>query len=99
MSDLFSYDETVADGATQDLRGVSSGIESSLDELSGFVGRVQSQWEGDEMHTYQALQSQWNTAADTIRDILHKMNGALDNNTGLVRDMRTSVRGAITRPA
>ncbi|QLY32850.1 WXG100 family type VII secretion target [Nocardia huaxiensis] len=97
MSDLFAYDEGVAEGASSDLLGVAGGIESSLDELSGFVGRVQSQWEGDEMHTYQAIQSQWNTAADTIREILRQMTGSLENNTGLVRDMRTSVRGAITR--
>ncbi|WP_336086837.1 WXG100 family type VII secretion target [Nocardia sp. SSK8] len=99
MSDLFSYDEAVADGASQDLLSVAAGIESSLDELSGYVGRVQSQWDGDEMHVYQGIQSQWDTAADTIRDILRQMTGALENNTGLVRDMRTQVRGSLTRQA
>jgi len=37
MGDVFSYDEAVADAAHGDLQSVISGLQASLDDLSGFV--------------------------------------------------------------
>jgi uncharacterized protein YukE len=95
MSDLFSYDEAVADSAHGDLQGVISGLTASLDDLSGFVSRVKSNWTGDELDEYTAIQAKWDGASDTVKQILASVHQALGSTTGSVKDMRGQVRSAL----
>jgi 6 kDa early secretory antigenic target len=95
MDGMFGYDEAVADAAHGDLNGVTSGLQTSLDDLSGFVARVKSSWEGDEQETYGAIQSKWDTAADTVREILASVQQTLGSTTGSVKEMRGQVRSTL----
>lgn len=95
MGGIYSYDESVADSAHGDLAGVKAGLEASLDDLSGFVARVKSSWQGDEQDEYAAVQAKWDSAAATVREILNSVHGALGTNTSNVKDMRGQVRSAL----
>lgn len=92
---MFGYDEAVADAAHGDLNGVISGLQASLDDLSGFVARVKSSWEGDEQEIYGGIQAKWDNAADTVRQILASVHQALGSTTGSVKDMRGQVRSTL----
>jgi len=96
MSDVFSYDESTAGSAHGDIGAVSNGIQASLDDLTNFVNRVKANWEGDEMELYNGIQTQWNAAADTVKQILQSVGSALGQTTSSVQDMRGQVRGAIS---
>jgi len=95
MGDVFSYDEAVAGTAHGDIASVANGVQASLDDLTGFVNRVKSNWEGDEMELYDGIQAQWNTSADTVRQILNSVREALGQTTSSVQEMRGQVRGAL----
>jgi len=95
MTGVYSYDEAVADSAHGDLAGVISGLQAHLEDLSGFVSRVKSNWEGDEQDVYTGIQTKWDSAADTVRQILNSVHQALGSNTGSVKDMRGQVRSAL----
>jgi WXG100 family type VII secretion target len=97
MSDVFSYDEAVADSAHADLQGVISGLQASLDDLSGFVSRVKANWDGDEMDLYGGVQAKWDSSAATVKQILDSVHQALGSTTGSVKDMRGQVRGALQK--
>ena len=85
MEGVFSYDEAVADSAHGDLAGVISGLQAHLDDLSGFVARVKSNWEGDEQDIYAGVQAKWDSASETVREILGTVHQALGANTGSVK--------------
>jgi 6 kDa early secretory antigenic target len=95
MTGIYSYDEAVADSAHGDLGSVQAGLQSSLDDLSGYVARVKSSWQGDEQDEYTAVQAKWDSAAATVREILTSVHTALGSNTSSVKDMRTQVRSAL----
>jgi len=95
MSGVFSYDESTAGSAHGDIVSVTAGVQASLDDLTNFVNRVRSNWEGDEMEVYNGIQQQWNTAADTVKQILDSVGGALGQTTSSVQEMRGQVRGAL----
>lgn len=90
-----SYNEGTAETAHTDIGGVISGIESSLADLTGFVGAVKSNWDGDEQAQYSQIQDKWDTAAATVREILQSVHQALAANTGSVKAMRGRVKGAL----
>lgn len=96
MADVFSYDEAVADSAHGDLQSVMAGLEASLDDLSKFVSKVKSNWEGDEMELYGGIQAKWDSSAATVKQILASVHQALGSTTGSVKDMRGQVRGALS---
>jgi WXG100 family type VII secretion target len=95
MTGIYSYDESVADSAHGDLGSVQAGLQSSLDDLGGYVARVKSSWQGDEQDEYTAVQAKWDSAAATVREILTSVHTALGSNTSSVKDMRTQVRSAL----
>lgn len=95
MSGVYSYDESVADSAHADLGDVQAGLQSSLDDLSGFVARVKSSWQGDEQEEYAVVQAKWDSAATTVREILTSVHTALASNTSNVKEMRGQVRSAL----
>lgn len=95
MADVFSYDEATAGTAHGDIASVAQGIQASLADLTGFVNRVKSNWEGDEMELYDGIQVKWNNAADTVKQILDSVTQALGTTTSSVQEMRGQVRGAI----
>jgi 6 kDa early secretory antigenic target len=95
MGGLYSYDEAVADSAHGDLAGVKAGVQSSLDDLSGFVAKVKSSWTGDEQDEYAAIQAKWDSAAATVTQILDSVHTALGSNTDNVKAMRGQVRSAL----
>ncbi len=95
MGGVFSYNEATADSAHGDLGSVISGVEASIADLGGFVSSVKSSWDGDEMETYGQIQSQWDTAASTVQEILNSVREALGSTTSSVKDMRGQVRGAL----
>ena len=92
---VFSYDESAAGTAHGDIGAVANGIQAHLDDLTNFVNRVRSSWEGDEMEIYNGIQQQWNTSADTVKQILDSVRSALGQTTSSVQDMRGQVRGAL----
>ncbi len=94
---VFSYNEATADTAHGDLGSVISGLESSLTDLGGFVNSVKSNWDGDEMDEYTGIQTQWDNAADTVREILASVRTALGSTTSSVKDMRGQVRTALAK--
>jgi WXG100 family type VII secretion target len=94
-SDIFSYDEATAGAAYGDLGSVASGLQASLDDLTGFVNRVRSNWEGDEMDLYDGIQQRWNSASVTVSGILRSVQAALGQTTSSVQEMRGQVRGAL----
>ncbi len=95
MGGLYSYDESVADAAHGDLAGVKAGVQSSLDDLSGFVAKVKASWAGDEQDDYAAVQAKWDSAAATVTQILACVHTALGSNTDNVKAMRGQVRSAL----
>jgi WXG100 family type VII secretion target len=95
MGGIYSYDESVAESAHGDLAGVQSGLQASLDDLSGFVAKVKSSWQGDEQDEYTGIQAKWDSAATTVREILASVHTALGSNTSSVKDMRGQVRSAL----
>jgi WXG100 family type VII secretion target len=95
MSGVFSYDESAAGSAHSDIGAVANGVQASLDDLSNFVARVKSNWEGDEMEMYNGIQSQWDGAAGTVKQILDSVRSALGQTTSSVQEMRGQVRGAL----
>jgi WXG100 family type VII secretion target len=95
MGDIFSYDESTAGSAHGDIASVAAGIQASLDDLTNFVGRVRANWEGDEMEEYNGIQQQWNSAADTVKQILDSVTKSLGQTTSSVQEMRGQVRGAL----
>jgi WXG100 family type VII secretion target len=94
-ADIVSYDESVAGSAHGDIGTVAQGVQSSLDDLTGFVNRVRSNWEGDEMDIYDGIQRRWDTAATTVSDILRSVQSALGETTSSVQEMRGGVRGIL----
>lgn len=94
-SDIFSYDEATAGSAFGDLGSVASGLQASLDELTGFVNRVRANWEGDEMDIYDGIQQRWNSASVTVEGILRSVQNALGQTTSSVHEMRGQVRSAL----
>lgn len=94
-NDIFSYDESVADTSHGDIGTVAQGIQSGLDDLTGFVTQVLANWEGDEMELYQGIQRRWDTAAATVSEILRSVQTALGETTSSVQEMRGQVRGAL----
>lgn len=97
MSDMYSYDEGGADTAGDDLASIVSALESSLEQLQGYVSSVESQWNADEQILYRGVQTKWGNAASSVNEILGQMKTALGANTEQVRDMRAQVRSALTR--
>jgi WXG100 family type VII secretion target len=95
MGGVFSYDESTASSAHGDIGAVANGIQASLDDLTNFVARVRANWEGDEMDIYNGIQQQWNSAADTVKQILDSVRQALGQTTSSVQEMRGQVRGAL----
>lgn len=96
MQGVFSYNEATADAASSSLGSVIAGLESTLSDLSGFVGSVKSSWEGDEQDTYAGVQAKWDSAAKTVSDILDAVSKSLSATTSGVKDMRSQVRSALT---
>jgi uncharacterized protein YukE len=47
------------------------------------------------MEIYNGIQQQWNSAADTVKQILDSVKQALGQTTSSVQDMRGQVRGAL----
>jgi WXG100 family type VII secretion target len=92
---VFSYDESTASTAHGDIAAVAGGLQASLDDLTNFVARVKANWEGDEMEIYNGIQQQWNSSADTVRQILDSVKQALGQTTSSVQEMRGQVRGAL----
>lgn len=92
---VFSYDESVGSSATDDIGAVANGIEASLNDLGNFVARVKSNWQGDEQEIYAGIQTQWDNAAATVKEILTSVKGALGQTTSSVQEMRGQVRGAL----
>ncbi len=92
---IFSYDESVAETAHGDISSVAQGLRATLDDLSGFVNRVRANWEGDEMEVYNGIQQQWDSAAQTVSEILDSVMQALGQTTSSVQEMRSQVRGAL----
>jgi uncharacterized protein YukE len=68
---------------------------TSLDDRTSFVARVKANWEGDEMEIYNGIQQQWNTAADTVKQILDSVKQALGQTTSSVQEVRGQVRGSL----
>ena len=97
MNDTFGYDEAVADTAHADLQGVISGTQASLDDLSGYVARVKSSWDGDEMDLYGGIQAKWDSAAATVTQILTSVHQALGTTTSSVKDMRGQIRTSMQK--
>jgi hypothetical protein len=97
--DVFGYDTAVADDSHSNLGGVCGGLQSSLDDLGGFVVRVRANWDSDEMGLYDGIQHRWNGAASSVTTILQSVQGALGNTTSNVVSMNSQVRSAITRNA
>jgi WXG100 family type VII secretion target len=95
MSGVFSYDESAAGSAHSDIGAVANGVQGSLDDLSNFVARVKSNWEGDEMEMYNGIQSQWDGAAATVKQILDSVRSSLGQTTSSVQEMRGQVRGTL----
>lgn len=93
--DIVSYDETVATTAHGDIGTVAQGVQTSLDDLTGFVTRVLANWEGDEQELYGGIQRRWDTAATTVSGILRSVQGALGETTSSVQQMRGQVRGVL----
>ena len=99
MSQIQSYDESVAQSAHAEVQGVVSGLESSLDELGGFVNSVKSAWDGDEMDQYASVQANWDKCASTVKQILQQVHTALGSNTESVTAMRSKVKGTLSTSA
>jgi WXG100 family type VII secretion target len=94
---VFSYDESTAGSAHGDIAAVAGGLQASLDDLTNFVNRVRSSWDGDEMEIYNGIQQQWNNAANTVKQILDSVTQALGQTTSSVQEMRGQVRGALQK--
>ncbi len=90
-----SYDSSTAEQAHSEISGVISGLESSLSDLGGFVNSVKSNWDGDEMQEYAAIQQKWDSAAGKVHEILNSVHRALGENTQSVNTMRSSAGAAI----
>jgi uncharacterized protein YukE len=91
---VFSYDESVADDAKGQLTSVTNQLQGNLDDLSGFVKRVQANWTGD-VDSYNSIQQEWDKSAAVVQQILTAVETALGETTSSVRDMRGKVRGAL----
>ena len=95
MTGQVSYDSSVARDAESSLGTTATALENSLTELTNFVNRVSSNWEGDEQVTYKGIQTKWDTAADEIRNILTQIKTGLGKNTESVDQMRNKVRNTL----
>jgi uncharacterized protein YukE len=94
---IFSYNEGTAQTSHDDLGSVISGVDSSLNDLGGFVSAAKANWEGDEMEAYAAIQSSWDSAAATVREILGSVQTALGTTTESVVTMRSQVTSALQK--
>ncbi|SDP06015.1 Proteins of 100 residues with WXG [Nakamurella panacisegetis] len=92
---IFSYNEATAEASSSSIGSVIAGLESTLSDLGGFVAAVKSAWEGDEQDTYAGVQAKWDSAANTVSDILDAVSKSLSTTTSGVKDMRSRVRGAL----
>jgi uncharacterized protein YukE len=59
------------------------------------VSRVKSNWSGDEMDEYGAIQAKWDQASGTVQQILAAVHQALGSTSGSVKEMRGQVRSAL----
>jgi uncharacterized protein YukE len=89
---MYSYDSAVARDAEAGLGATVSALEVSLGDLSGFVGRVCANWEGDEQVIYLGIQTRWDQAAGEVREILAQIKAALGETTESVDMMRGRVQ-------
>lgn len=94
---VFAYNESTGATSHDDLGSVISGLESSLADLGGFVNSVKANWDGDEMDEYAGVQSQWDTAAGTVQEILASVRTVLGATNGSVGQMRGQVRSALAK--
>lgn len=92
---VFAFDSDTAGSVETSLGTLITDLQSSLDDLSGFVAFVKSQWEGDEQVTYGTVQAEWDTNAKTVQDILDGVHGAIGSVKGSVGDLRENVRSSL----
>jgi 6 kDa early secretory antigenic target len=92
---VYSYDSAVARDAEGGLSGTIASLQGSLDELGGFVNSVCANWEGDEQGTYRGIQTKWDGAAATVREILEQIRVALGQTTESVDTMRSRVNASL----
>lgn len=97
MSDVFSYDESVAEDAHGNIMSVANGLEATLNDLTSFVNQVKSNWQGDEQEQYAQIQAQWDSSAQEVRNILNQVRDALGHTTSSVQQMRGQVRSALQK--
>ncbi len=95
MSDVFSYDEAVAEQAEQDVLATANQLEAQLNELQAHVNQTKANWDGDEKEQYAAIQAQWDSSADKVREAINGVRQVLGTNTEFVKQMRGRVRGQL----
>ena len=94
---VFAFNEATGATSHDDLGSVINGLESSLTDLGGFVNSVKSNWDGDEMDEYSGVQTQWDNAAATVKEILASVRTVLGATNSSVGQMRGQVRAALAR--
>ncbi len=94
---VFAFNEATGATSHDDLGSVINGLESSLTDLGGFVNSVKSNWDGDEMDEYAGVQTQWDNAAATVKEILASVRTVLGATNSSVGQMRGQVRAALAR--
>lgn len=92
---VYSYDSAVARDAEGGLSGTIASLQGSLDELGGFVNSVCANWQGDEQATCRGIQSKWDGAAATVREILDQIRATLGQTTESVETMRARVNQSL----
>jgi WXG100 family type VII secretion target len=93
--DVYSYDSSVARDAEGSLAQTLTTLEGHLSDLTGFVNSVCANWTGDEKEIYQGIQSQWDKAAGTVKEILGSVKTTLGSTTESVDGMRAQVRSTL----
>lgn len=64
--------------AETDTRSIAGQIDATLDDLKAYLAPMVSTWSGTAATEYNALQSQWDTAAAELNTILRTIADALN---------------------
>ncbi len=95
MSDVFSFDESVAQQAAQDVIATGKQFESTLSELQTQVNETKANWEGDEKEQYAALQAELDAAAAQCNEGISTIGSLVTSSSETFGQMRSKVRGTL----
>jgi early secretory antigenic target protein ESAT-6 len=94
MSDMMKYNHAAIGEASASLAGNSQQINSILEDLKGQLKKLDAGWEGEGSDAYRVLKAQWDQAAESLNNTLHKVSDVVSQGNDAMKASDKSAAGA-----